>query len=408
MKILHVIEGMDPQLGGVCKAVRTIVKGLSEEEFQNEVLCLDDPEAAFLKEDNFAVYALGPAKSPWSYSKKLVPWLQKNLEDYDFVIIHGLWLYNSFATYKALKNLKEQKKVGIKEQKCPRLYIMPHGMLDPYFQKASSRKIKAARNTLYWKFIESKVINAADGILFTCEEERRLAHEPFHPYKPTKEIVVGLGTEAPPAYELSMTRAFGKKCNLEGKPYILFLSRIHEKKGVKNLINAYEYLIKKNKEELPALVIAGPGKESLYGREVQEMVENNKDLREMVFFPGMLTAMDKWGAFYGCEAFILPSEQENFGIAIIEALACAKAVLISNQVNIWREIEEASAGLVAPASLSGTIKLLENWCGMPDNQKKEKSLNAANCYKKQYAMDSFVNQWKESFLLKEAPSSITF
>ncbi|MDT0642510.1 glycosyltransferase [Zunongwangia sp. F363] len=408
MKILHVIEGMDPQLGGVCKAVRTIVKGLSGEEVKNEVLSLDDPEAAFLKEDNFPVYALGPAKSPWSYSKGLVPWLQKNLEDYDFVIIHGLWLYNSYATYKAFKNLKEQKRSGLKNQKCPRLYIMPHGMLDPYFQKVSTRKIKAVRNTLYWKFIESKVINAADGILFTCEEERRLAHEPFHPYKPGKEIVVGLGTEAPPAYELSMTHAFGKKCDLEGRTYILFLSRIHEKKGVENLIKAYEFLVKKNQADLPALVIAGPGKESSYGRKVTEMVEKNQMLRELVFFPGMLTAKDKWGAFYGCEAFILPSEQENFGIAIVEALACAKAVLISDQVNIWREIEEASAGMVAPASLSGTIKLLENWFGLSDPQKAKIGLNAAECYKNQYAMDSFVNQWKESFLFKEAPSLLAY
>jgi hypothetical protein len=83
----------------------------------------------------------------------------------------------------------------------------------------------------------------------------------------------------------------------------------------------------------------------------------------------MLSGAAKWGALYGCEAFVLPSHQENFGIAVVEALACGKPVLISDQVNIWREIVEDGAGLVEGDAEEGVEKLLrkffDGWRGGP-------------------------------------------
>jgi glycosyltransferase involved in cell wall biosynthesis len=75
----------------------------------------------------------------------------------------------------------------------------------------------------------------------------------------------------------------------------------------------------------------------------------------------MLEGDAKWGAFYGCEAFVLPSHQENFGISVVEALACEKPVLISNMVNIWREIAEDGAGLVEADSVDGAARLLHRF-----------------------------------------------
>jgi glycosyltransferase involved in cell wall biosynthesis len=83
-----------------------------------------------------------------------------------------------------------------------------------------------------------------------------------------------------------------------------------------------------------------------------------------IFFPGMLTGDAKWGALYGCDAFVLTSHQENFGIAVAEALACGKPVLISNQINIWREIAEDGAGLVTDDTQAGADQLLEKWAGL--------------------------------------------
>jgi glycosyltransferase involved in cell wall biosynthesis len=250
-------------------------------------------------------------------------------------------------------------------------------MLDPYFQKAEGRKLKAIRNWIFWKLIESKVVNNADGLLFTCEEEKRLATQPFKPYKPKQELVVGLGVDEPPVYSEQMRLAFIEKCPEAGNErFLLFLSRIHEKKGVDLLINAYLKVFYPEKSEpvlatgrdnfdsdqsIPKLVIAGPGIESAYGQKIKQLVDENEFLRDQVYFPGMLSGDSKWGAFYTCEAFVLPSHQENFGIAVAEALACSKPVLISDQVNIWREIDASGAGVISNDSLEGTQKLLEVW-----------------------------------------------
>src|SRR5690606_21760746 len=130
--------------------------------------------------------------------------------------------------------------------------------------------------------------------------------------------------------------------------YLLYLSRIHQKKGVDLLINAYAEIIKseehkKIKRDFPKLVIAGPGMDSNYGKDLKLLVEEN-NLGDSIFFPGMLSGDAKWLAFYNADAFILPSHQENFGIAVVEALACKIPVLISNKVNIWRENEKEAAG----------------------------------------------------------------
>ena len=78
----------------------------------------------------------------------------------------------------------------------------------------------------------------------------------------------------------------------------------------------------------------------------------------------MLQGDLKWGAFHSADAFCLPSHQENFGIAVVEALACGKPVLISDKVNIWREIVQDGAGLVAPDTLAGTVDTLQRWLAL--------------------------------------------
>jgi glycosyltransferase involved in cell wall biosynthesis len=191
-------------------------------------------------------------------------------------------------------------------------------MLDPYFQKAPERRLKAIRNQIYWKLIEQKLINRADGLLFTCEAELLLARETFTPYHPKRELNVGYGIQEPPAFTPAMRDAFLNKCpEIADKSYILFLSRVHEKKGADLLIKAYSSIRNSSSSKL---IIAGPGMETDYGKSLIQIVKEDH-LEHSVHFTGMLSGDAKWGAFYGCETFVLPSHQENFGIAVVEALA---------------------------------------------------------------------------------------
>jgi glycosyltransferase involved in cell wall biosynthesis len=287
---------------------------------------------------------------------------------------------------------------------------MPHGMLDPWFQRDRSRRVKAVRNWFYWWLVERRVVNGAAGVLFTCEEELRLARTTFGGYRPKREVNVGYGIEEPPAFSERMRTAFLERVPGVGeRRYFLFLGRIDPKKGVDILVEAFlggrdsraaeggmavsalrtqtlfsnsesswteesvphtggtplppSFLCKHDsvgRDARPAgvdLVIAGPGWDSDYGRRIHERIDGEARIHAV----GMLEGEAKWGALQGCEALVLPSHQENFGIAVVEALGCGRPVLISENVNIWREILEDGAGLVEEDSVEGTARLLRRF-----------------------------------------------
>jgi glycosyltransferase involved in cell wall biosynthesis len=126
----------------------------------------------------------------------------------------------------------------------------------------------------------------------------------------------------------------------------------------------------------------------------------NSQFSSPILFPGMLSGDAKWGAVYGCEALVLSSHQENFGIAVVEALACGKPVFISNQINIWREIEEDKAGLVENDTLEGTTRLFERWEHLSSNRKAQMGYMAQMSYQNRFnisiAARKLINAIKKS------------
>jgi glycosyltransferase involved in cell wall biosynthesis len=354
MKFLHIIGSMDPRTGGPCQVVRNFAPLFGEKSNSLEVLCFDDPNCDFLSEDPFRIHTLGPGRGSWNYHPQLLPWLDQNLPGFDVAIVHGLWQYPGYALSKVTRR-----------PNMPSRLVFAHGMLDPWFQRLTVRPMKALRNWMYWKLVEHQVVNQADALLFTCAEEQRLAQCTFRPYRPKKEAIVVPGTSEPPAYHCRMKAAFAKTCPGLGEDrYFLFLGRIASKKGVGLLIKAYAAYFSstaaKRHAAIPKLVIAGPGLETGFGRRMEELA-GKLCPPNSVFWPGMLSGDAKWGALWNSEAFVLSSHQENFGIAVVEALSCGKPVLISKKINIWREIEADRAGLAADDTLQGTESLFRCW-----------------------------------------------
>ena len=396
MKILHVIASMDPEGGGVSQALRNIIPELDKLGVSSFVVSLDNPSSNFLVKDIFPIVALGPAKTSWRYSSKLIPYLENNCSNFTHIIVHGLWQFHGYAVWHVMRNFRKQNKTKTK------YYIMPHGMLDPYFQKAPERKLKAIRNLLIWNLFEAKIINQANGILFTCETELLLAKETFPNYNPKQELNVSFGIQPPPPKTQVLDSTFFSKFpQLKDKNFILFLGRVDSKKGVDLLIKAYEtvYCNLNKKEQIPYLVIAGPGVETSFGSDLKKMVYENDMLNKHVIFTGMQKGHEKWTLFYNCEVFVLPSHQENFGIAVAEAMACHVPVLISNQVNIWREISNRGGGLVANDDLKGTVELLSKWQKLLPTEKQIIGEKARLCFESQFSISPAAQKLHQTLLL---------
>src|SRR4051794_14279081 len=100
---------MDPEMGGVSRAVRSIITSLTEKNVYNEVVCLDSPNAPFIRKLSFSIHALGLGKRPWSFHPELLPWLTKNIHRFDVIVVHGLWLFHSYAVKKSLQRFKQNQ-----------------------------------------------------------------------------------------------------------------------------------------------------------------------------------------------------------------------------------------------------------------------------------------------------------
>ena len=130
MMILRIIVTMNPSYGGPCQGIRNSIPALKKLGIKNEVLCFDKPSIDYGLTDDFVIHKIGASVSPYAYNSKLSEWLLSNLARFDIVLIHGLWLHTSYGTFRTWNMFKKRNSV------YPELYVMPHGMLDPYFQKA--------------------------------------------------------------------------------------------------------------------------------------------------------------------------------------------------------------------------------------------------------------------------------
>jgi glycosyltransferase involved in cell wall biosynthesis len=105
----------------------------------------------------------------------------------------------------------------------------------------------------------------------------------------------------------------------------------------------------------------------------------------------MLQGAMKQGALASADAFILPSHQENFGMSVVEALAVGLPVLISNRVNIWREIEGDRAGYVEPDNLEGTVRLIRRWIATSPAERETMRANARQCFARRFEIEKAVD-----------------
>jgi glycosyltransferase involved in cell wall biosynthesis len=362
LRVLHVVATMNPVAGGVPVAVMQMSQALEEIGHRSEIVTLDSPDAPWVAEIPGTIYALGPSRMAYGYNRCLRRWLEKQAGEFDALIAHGIWQYNSLAVSLA------SKETGIP------YFVYPHGQLDPWFKH--EYPLKHAKKWLYWPWGAYRVLRDAVAVFFTSERERLAARDSFWLYR-ASEVVVAYGIEDPPGYPREQAEAFFAAYDgLRDKRLVLFLSRIHNKKGCDLLIEGFARVA--DRDSSLHLVMAGPDQDGWRRR--LEALARTRGLTDRITWTGMLTGDPKWGAYRAANAFILPSHSENFGIVVVEALSCGVPVLITDKVNIWAEIIEAGAGMVEEDTVSGTVALLDRWLNLTRDEADYMRTRARACF----------------------------
>ncbi len=363
VRILHAISSLDPSRGGPGEVIRQSQPILERMGHRCEVVCLDRPDAPWLKDLPMPAYALGPGSTRYAFAPRLAPWLRAHAADYDCVLVHGLWRYIGYAVWRAVRATDTP------------YFLYTHGMLDPIFRQIFPWKHWQKR--LHWALIEHRVARDARAVLFTCQEEARKAALAFRPYRVTPAIAPCCVATPPPPCGGVMDEFCRRWPEVRGKRVLLFLGRLHRKKGCDLLIESFGRFAQTAPEL--HLIMAGPEEEREWVAGLKVRAEE-LGVASRITWTGPLSGDLKWSAFRLAEAFILPSHQENFGIAVVEALACGTPVLVSKGVDIWTEILEEKAGLVDEVGAAGMANLLERWLSNSAEEQNAMKRNALQCY----------------------------
>lgn len=330
MRVLHVIPSVALEQGGPSFVIRWIAGGLASAGVEVDIATTvgsGEVNSSQAIEGGVRYFYLPRQYSFYKFSWPLSRWLSSNIGSYDLVHIHGLFSFPDVAAaYWAQRR-------GVP-------YVLrPLGTLSRW--GFENRRPWLKRTSLRW--IEARILRDAAAVQYTTMEEQVEAERLRIHHRP---VVIPNPYELPATLPDHLGSLVSRFPALAGKTTILFLSRIDRKKGLDLLLPAFAELRRGHPEA--SLVIAGDGDLAL----VAQLHEQARALgiEDDVLWSGFLLGKDKADALQSCSVFVLPSYSENFGVAVIEAMAAGLPVVVSDQVGVHREVTRAGAGLVCPCS----------------------------------------------------------
>ncbi len=347
LRIIQVIHRIDPAYGGSAVACLELSRQLVRmgqrvsifTTYESGHSPLLDAEEGTV--DGVEVHQFPASKTAYGFSSGLLKGLRKAIPTADVVNIHGLYRFHFVAAAYLCR------RYGVP------YVIKPHGSLDPFMFRVR-RSLKRIPERMF----VAPALRRASAVHFTAEEEMHLAASTglFHGGrgKPVFNAVT-----VPEGFDPAQLEPIGSAGDFvrrhpetAGKKRILFLSRLNFKKGLDILVKAFA-IVCRTRDNVH-LVIAGPDEEG-YSRVVRSwLVENG--VADKATFTGMLLGAERSSAYAAADVFVLPSYTENFGLVILESLCLGVPVVMSNKVNIWREIEEAGAGLIVDCDAGATAR----------------------------------------------------
>lgn len=375
-RVLHIIVSLDPADGGTVEGVIQLGEAWRGLGIDQDVLTFDPPDSPHSDRYKGTVHRLGVARSgrlaQFIPDRTAVEQMRMIASGYDAVLVSGLWDPAAVVARHAL--------VG-----NARYFVFTHGALDPWFR--ATFPVKHLFKQVSWPLTQAALLGNADRVLFTTPAEQLRAHRQFLPWR-VNGTVAGYGIAAPPTDPAVQIPAFRAALPALGeRNFLLFLSRIHQVKGCDNLIAGFARYAGTYDGDL---VIAGAGDPALLGDLRRQAAALG--IADRVHFPGMLEGDAKWGAFHACDAFALASHSENFGVAVVEAMACRKPVLITDRVCICEEIHGDRAGLVGADTADGAADLIGRFVALPAGERDAMGERARQCFEARFEVMHYARR----------------
>lgn len=349
MRVLHVIPSLSAKHGGPSQAVRLYAEAATRTGVTVVIAATtynDSESAANEARDGFSIIRLPFTAGAYTFSIPLVRWLRRHVGEFDLLHIHALFSFPStvaawFAGRKRVPYI-----------------IRPLGVLNRWGME--NRRALAKRISL--QLIERRIVSRAMLMHYTTEAERSEAIETLPELEGAGSVILPVPVPDE-AFEGANPELFLQTYpQIKGKEIVLFLSRIDRKKGLDMLLPAFRDLLR----ERPAahLVIAGSGDETFV--EEQRQVAADLQITNAVTWAGWLEGEMKRSALAACSLFVLPSYSENFGVAVAEALAAGRPVLVSEGVALAADLRSARAGYVCGISRESLAAGLLELLALPD------------------------------------------
>lgn len=365
-RILHVIPSLQPALGGTVECAKQIANALLRQNCEVEIVCLDRPEADWIKSYTAKVHALGGRlpRLKYSFSPRLEPWLRKNAGRFDAAVVHGLWQFPSYAASRAFHS------AGIP------YVVYAHGMLMRSALTISPWKL--VKKAVYWLTVERNVAKRARAVLFTSQSEREWSNLGF--FSITKNgAVIGNGLG------LSHQERNVGRLEKTSSPTLLALGRVHPIKRLDYLIRAVAACDTAVK---PLLLIAGTGGADYL--QYLARVAQEVGIKDKVHFLGHVEGRRKWELLGTSWAVVSTSEHENFCFSIAEGLAVGTPAILHEHVGICRDVQSYSAGLVYQQSddPKKCAEVIKTFLAMPEAQRAEFQRNAVQCFDENFHIEA--------------------
>jgi glycosyltransferase involved in cell wall biosynthesis len=329
---LHIIRGLDPRAGGMTVSVPALARAVAETGSYRQRLIYFSGPREYAPPDVAGVELM---RLPWRPLGAMFGQTRRDLSqviaEIDIVHIHGIWQAHCAAAGAVCRQLRRP------------FMVSAHGMLQPW-----ALRNKRWKKSPYSALVERRNLDRA--ACFRALTAAEIAD--YRAYGLQGPVaVIANGVDAPPGTgSETFFRAFPE---LEGKRLVLFLSRVHYKKGVDVLCRAWATMANNFPEA--RLVIAGPDYENTLAR-MQALMWRLRIETQMAYV-GTLNGDQKWAALAACEGFALPSYSEGFSVAVLEALAAGRPVIITPGCN-FPEAGEAGCGVLVKPSEEGLAAAL--------------------------------------------------